>query len=548
MLIELAVRDLGVIAELRLGFGPGMSALTGETGAGKTMIVEAIGLLLGGRPDPSRVRAGANEAVVEGLFVTLDADGHEVETVLRRVVPVEGRSRSYVDGQLAPASQLSEIGSGLVELHGQHAQQALLRPRTMRDSLDRFAGIDVGPLGAATDRVRSLEAELAALGGDERERARELDLLRYQHDELEAARLDDPDEDAALELAEDVLADAVAHREALAAALEVLDGDGGAGDALATAAHLLERRVPFAGTAARVAGLAAELTDAVHDLRASGEGIEEDPGRLAELRARRQHLVELRRKYGETLADVIAYRDEVADRVGSLMTVEARAAAVGESLAEARRLLHEAAAEVGRARRAAAPRLASRLGEVLATVALANAVVEVSVTDDGPLSAGDRVELLVSMNPGLSPQPLTKVASGGELSRTMLALHLVLSAGPPTMIFDEVDAGIGGATATSIGRALAGLATAHQVLVVTHLPQVAAYADAQLAVTKEVVDGRGRRGATTSTTIRHLEDDDRVIELSRMLSGSPESSTAQEHAVELLSAAAGERGSVPRRA
>ena len=542
MLIELAVRDLGVIAELRLGFGPGMSALTGETGAGKTMIVEAIGLLLGGKPDPARVRAGADEAIVEGLFVTPAPDGEgEIETVLRRVIPTEGRSRSYVNGQLAPASQLAELGAGLIELHGQHAQQALLRPRTIRDALDRFGGIDTAPLTAASETVRDLEAELAELGGDERERARELDLLRYQLAELDAARITDAGEDVDLESAEDVLADAVAHREAGSAALDSLDGDGGAAEGLARAAHALDRRTPFAELHQRLDGLVAEAADVAHELRAATERIEEDPARLAELRARRQLLVELRRKYGDTLADVIAYRDEVAGRIETLSTVETRALAVGDLVARARHERHLVAAAVGTARRAAAPLLAERLREVLGTVALAHAVVEVVVADDGGLPAGEQVSLLVSMNPGLAPQPLTKVASGGELSRTMLALHLVLSAGPPTMVFDEVDAGVGGATATSIGRALAGLATGHQVLVVTHLPQVAAYADAQLAVTKEIVEGGRNRRATTSTTIRHLEPDDRVIELSRMLSGSPESSTAQEHAVELLTSAAGDR-------
>jgi DNA repair protein RecN (Recombination protein N) len=531
MLVELAVRNLGVIEDLRLAFGPGMCALTGETGAGKTMIVEAIGLLLGGRPDPARVRPGADETEVEGLFV-LDDDR---EVVLRRVVPRVGRSRAYLDGRLVPTAQLAELGAGLVELHGQHAQQSLLRPRSQRDALDRYGSVDTAPLEAAAARCRQIESELAALGGDERARLRELDLLRYQRDELDSAAIDDADEDEGLDRLEDVLADATAHREAGAGALDLLAGDGGLVEQLATAVHLLDRRAPFGTAAERLRDLAAELDDVAHQLRADLETIEEDPARLAEVRTRRQLLVDLRRKYGETLADVMAYHAEVADQIADLEGREERTRRLEAALAAAGDELAAASRAVGVARRRAAPKLAAELEARLREVALAGARVEVAVGDDGD-GSGDRVELLLAANPGMDAQPLAKVASGGELSRTMLALHLVLSGGPATMVFDEVDAGIGGATATAIGRALAGLAAERQVLVVTHLPQVAAYADVQIAVAKE------RDGAMTSSSIRQLDAPDRVIELSRMMSGSPESDSAREHARELLAAAAADRG------
>jgi DNA repair protein RecN (Recombination protein N) len=530
MLVELAVRNLGVIAELRLSFGPGMSALTGETGAGKTMIVEAIGLLLGGRPDPARVRSGADEAVVEGLFASGDD-----EVALRRVIPAVGRSRAYVNGQLAPASQLAELGPRLVELHGQHAQQSLLRPRSQRDAVDRFGEIDVSPLVNAVDAVRDIESQLASLGGDERTRTRELDLLRYQSAELNAAGITDPDEDETLDALEDTLGDAVAHRAAGAAALAALSSDSGAGDRVARALHAIDRRAPFDAMAVRLRNLAAELDDITHELRSAGDLIDEDPGRLDEIRRRRQLLAELRRKYGESLADVMAYATETDQRIAELEGREQRTAVLEADLARARTARDKAARRIGKQRRAAAPMLAERVRTQLAEVALGGAQVELSVTDDGD-GSGDHVELLLAANSGLPLQPLAKVASGGELSRTMLALHLVLSGGPDTMIFDEVDAGIGGATATSIGRALAGLAAVRQVLVVTHLPQVAAYADVQLAVSKN------DDGEMTSTTIRQLDSTERVVELSRMMTGSPDSTSARRHARELLATAASDRG------
>jgi len=530
MLVELAVRNLGVIAELRLSFGPGMSALTGETGAGKTMIVEAIGLLLGGKPDATRVRPGADEAVVEGLFVSGDD-----EVALRRVVPAVGRSRAYVNGHLAPASQLIELGPRLVELHGQHAQQSLLRPRSQRDALDRFGDIDVAPLQLAADRVRDIEAQLTALGGDERSRTRELDLLRYQHDELVAAAIVGPDEDEKLDALEDTLGDAVAHRQAGSSALSALTGDAGAVDRVARAVHAIDRRSPFEPTATRLRGVAAELDDIGHELRTATDRIDEDPSRLDDIRKRRQLLAELRRKYGDTLADVMAYATETADRIAELEGREERTARLEAELANAVVARDQAARRIGRKRRAAAPRLGQEVRDQLAEVALGGAQVELSVTDDGD-GSGDHVELLLAANPGLPLQPLARVASGGELSRTMLALHLVLSGGPDTMIFDEVDAGIGGATATSIGRALAGLATDRQVMVVTHLPQVAAYADVQLAVSKD------DDGEMTSTTIRQLDSTERVVELSRMMTGSPDSTSARRHARELLATAASDRG------
>ena len=521
MLHELAVTDLGVIADLSIVLGPGMTALTGETGAGKTLVVTAIDLLVGGRADSTIVRPGADEARVEGRFVS--ADGEEV--VLSRVVPADGRSRAYVNGRLAPVSALAELGAGLVDLHGQHAHQSLLAPATQRASLDAFGDVDLGPLRAARGRLTEIDASLAALGGDERARAREIDLLRFQVDELDAAGLDDPDEDDRLADEEAVLADAVAHRDAAVVAHGALSDDEAVGQALAAIAG----RAPFAEIEPRLRAMTAELSELAADLRTVGERIDEDPARLEALRVRRQLLRDLRRKYGETLADVIAFAREAGERLAELEAHDARAAALDAERVTALAAERRAAATVAAARRAAAPRLAKAVQDGLVTLAMPKARIEVEVTGDDP---GDDVRFLLAANAGEPAAALSKVASGGELARTMLALRLALGDSTiPTLVFDEVDAGIGGEAALAVGRSLAALGASSQVLVVTHLPQVAAFADAQVAVAKSETKGR------TVASARTLDDADRVVELSRMLSGQPDSAAARDHAEELLQVA-----------
>jgi DNA repair protein RecN (Recombination protein N) len=535
MLTELRVRDLGVIEDLHLVLGPGLTAVTGETGAGKTLVVDAIELLVGGRADPVMVRPGAPEALVEGRVVLDGATSSEDagdELVLARAVPREGRSRAYLDGRLATATALAEAGRSLVDLHGQHAHQSLLSAAVQRAALDRFAGIDLGPLRAARAAVGDIEGSLRAVGGDERARAREIDLLRFQVEELDRAAVEDADEDEALSAEEDRLADAAAHREAAALAAASLTGDGAAGDAIGAAIAAVAGRGPFAETESRLRALAAEVADLAVEVRTAGEAIAEDPERLDAVRARRHLLHELRRKYGETLAEVLEFHREAEARLAELEQHDRRAAELDRARVEA--LAREAAiaAEVASRRRAAAPRLAEAVQAHLGDLAMAKARVEVTV--DGPDPADD-VTLQLAANPGAPALPLAKVASGGELARTMLALRLVLTAGPPTLIFDEVDAGIGGEAAAAVGRALAALGADRQVLVVTHLPQVAAFADSHVRVAKHV------EGDRTRSTAEVLDDADRVVELSRMLSGQPDSRTAREHASELLAAASEER-------
>lgn len=522
MLTELSVSNLGVIAELSLVLRPGMTAVTGETGAGKTLVVGAIDLLLGGRADSGLVRTGTDEAVVSGRFVLGD-DGTD-EVILRRVIPRAGRSRAYVNGHPATAAELADHGRRLVDLHGQHAHQSLLRTSVQRGALDRFGGIDLEPLRTARKELRAVEDALEALGGDERSRSREIDLLRFQLTEIDDVGLDDPDEDAHLEALQDSLAGASQNREAAARAVAALADDGGILFLLADVHASLGDEPTFAPLATRLAGLDAELGDVTSELRRLADHLEDDPERLAEVTDRRKVLHDLRRKYGDELVDVLRFRDEVAERLAALEDHDRAALALdGERQVLARRVA-DAEAAVGVARRAAAPKLAKAVVEHLKVLGLEKASFSVQVGD----RSGDDVAFLFSANPGAEPAPLTKVASGGELARTMLALRLVLSDGPSTLVFDEVDAGIGGTAAIAVGRALAELGTDHQVLVVTHLAQVAATADNQAVVAKDV------HGRSTSTSVVDVEGDDRVVELARMLSGTPDSVAAQEHATELL--------------
>jgi DNA repair protein RecN (Recombination protein N) len=473
------------------------------------------------------VRPGAEEARVEGRFVA-----GESETVLARAVPRNGRSRAYVDGRLATAAELTEVGRALVDLHGQHAHQSLLSPRTQRAALDRFAGVDLAPLEAARHRVKEIDDALAGLGGDARARAREMDLLRFQLAELEAARIDDPDEDLALEAEEDALADAAAHREAATAAYQALTGDGGALDAVGAAMEAVAGRRPFAEVEGRLRSLQAELAEGASDLRQAGDAIVEEPERLDEVRSRRRLLRDLCRKYGERLSEVLAFESEARTRLAELESHGVRVETLEGERQAAVEAVNAAAAAVAHARTKAAPELAARVQEHLRTLAMPGARLEVTVEGRGP---ADDVEFLLAANRGASPLPLAKVASGGELARAMLAARLVLSDAPATLIFDEVDAGVGGEAAVAVGRALAELAAEHQVLVVTHLPQVAAFADHQVVVAKH------DDGGQTVASARPVAGPERVVELSRMLSGQPTSDTARDHAEELLATAAAQR-------
>jgi DNA repair protein RecN (Recombination protein N) len=528
MLTELHIESLGVIERLDLALGPGMTAVTGETGAGKTMLVEAVELLVGGRADATIVRPGAREARVDGRFVAGDE-----EVVLTRVVPADGRSRAYIDGRPSTVAALHDAAAALVDLHGQHEHQSLLAGPTQRAALDAFGAVDVAPLRAARGRLTVIDAELATLGGAARERAREIDLLRYQVAELDAAALDDPDEEVELAQREDLLTDAAGHREAGGAAYEALVADGGARDAMAAGLSTLGGRAPFVDAADRLAALLAELDDVISEVRDVTEGIEEDPVQLAAVRERRQLLRDLCRKYGDDVAEVLRYRSGAADRLAELEEHDRRAGLIDAERAEAAGAECAAARVVGAARRAAAPRLGDAVTGRLRELAMPHATITVRVDDADP--AGEHVLFELTANPGSPSLPLAKVASGGELARSMLALRLVASADDDThrdeartLIFDEVDAGIGGTAATAVGGALAEVGRRHQVLVVTHLAQVAAQATTQVAVVKSVA------GGVTTATAAVVEGNARVAELARMLSGDDGGEAARRHAGQLL--------------
>lgn len=540
MLTELRVENLGIIDEISVVLGPGLTAITGETGAGKTLLVEAIELLVGGRADPALVRDGGSEARVEGRFVD-PATSDEV--VLARVIPSEGRSRAYVNGRLATAAELGEIGARLVDLHGQHAHQSLLSPSVQRAALDHFAGPPaVAALAAyrvARAEAHEVQGELASLGGDERARARELDLLRFQVAEIGAAELLAADEDVALEAESVLLADAVAHRTALMDAYESIEET--AIDGVGQASAALAGRDPFAALAGRLRFLQSELSDLGHDLRTTAESIVDDPGRLEAVQQRRRILGDLRRKYGDSLEEVLRFADETRARLADLERYEERAAVLETRLNRALEAASEAAGRLTEARRAAAAPLADAISSGVRELAMPSARfgIDIEPTEAGDDGA-DTVTYMFSANAGESLRPLARAASGGELARSMLAVRRVLSEAPPTLIFDEVDAGIGGEAGTAVGRELAAVGADHQVLCVTHLAQVAAHADAQLEVTKQASGGRTRANAEL------VLDDARVGALSRMLAGVESSTHARAHASELLGAAAKSRSSRAR--
>ncbi|MGH9292203.1 MAG: DNA repair protein RecN [Acidimicrobiales bacterium] len=530
MLAEIRVRDLGVIESLDLILRDGLTAVTGETGAGKTLVVEALELLLGSRADANLVRAGADCAVVEGRFL----EG-ERELALRRELPVDGRSRAYADGRMASASELGQLGSGLVDLHGQHSHQSLLHQGAQRAALDLFAGTDTTEVEDLEEAIASLDRRLESLGGDQASLRREVELLRFQADELDRARITDAGEEERLGAEERLLSSLDELRMATAAARGMISGEEPAGDGaaalLAGAAREIGPHESLADLAGRLLALEAEAGDVASELRRRRESYDDDPGRLALVRERLAVLGELRRKYGGSLVEALAHLAAAKARLDDLESAQELRSQLGAERARLSTDLARAESRLLEVRSKAAPVLAERIEAHLCRLALDQARFRVGV--GGP--RGEQVSFLLSANPGEPALPLSKVASGGELARVMLAARLVLSEAPGTLVFDEVDAGVGGEAAVAVGSALHELAREHQVLVVTHLAQVAAFADAHVVVRKVVENGRTLAGAS------EVAGEERLVELSRMLSGRPGSATARRHAAELLSLAGSDR-------
>ncbi|MFJ8045648.1 DNA repair protein RecN [Kitasatospora sp. NPDC096147] len=579
VLDEMRIRDLGVIDDAVVELAPGFTAVTGETGAGKTMVVTSLGLLLGGRSDPALVRRGAERAVVEGRLslpagssvleraLEAGAELDEGELLISRTVSAEGRSRAHVGGRSVPVGLLAELGEDLVAVHGQTDQQRLLRPSRQRAALDRYAGAAVaGPQARYRETYRELRSvadTLEELTTRARERAQEADLLRFGLDEIAAA---EPVAGEDVELAAE--AERLGHADALSSAAtlaqaaltghpsdpEGVDAGtllGQARRAVDAVRHHDERLGALADRLNEVGYL---LADVAQDLAGYADDLDADPVRLAAVEDRRAVLAQLLRKYGgeeNSLAEVLEWSETSSARLNELDGDDDRITELTERHAALREELTELAAELSAARQAAAGRFAEAVSAELAELAMPHARVtfDLSRTDDPAgleldgrtVAFGqhgvDEVEVLLAPHPGASPRPIAKGASGGELSRVMLAVEVVFAGADPvpTYLFDEVDAGVGGKAAVEIGRRLAKLAESAQVVVVTHLPQVAAFADRHLVVEKT------NDGTVTRSGVKSLTDEERVRELSRMLAGLEDSELGRAHAEELLAAARGPR-------
>jgi DNA repair protein RecN (Recombination protein N) len=564
MLLQLAVQNLVLIEALTLELGPGFNVITGETGAGKSMLVDALGLVIGGRASADVVRRGAREAEVEALFdlppgsrvaVKLEAAGIpcERELVLRRVVQAEGRSRAFANGRMCTVAQLTDLAGDLCDIASQHESVALTDPATHMDSLDAFGGLQVTKLelGAEVDRLSDLGRQLEALRQADRGRAEREDYLAFQLRELDEL---DPrlGEEIELESERARLRHAGKLGEATRGAAERLyEGEDALCDALGrTLAELESAQAldPSLGPLVRaVEGARAELVDAARGLSRYADSVEANPERLAAVEDRLFQITKLLRKHGPTTVELVAHRAALAKELEELAHAE-RLIPELQAAYEARLAdVSKRAQALSKKRRAAAERLADAIGKELSRLAMGRAKVVVDVTQapsgDAAMAVEgvrltrtgiDRVEFLIAPNPGEEPRPLRRIASGGELSRALLALKRVLAENGPAglYVFDEVDAGVGGAVAEVIGHAIRDVASHRQVVCITHLAQIAALADTHFVVGKAEKDDR------TFATVRRLDAKQRVDELARMIGGVKVGAAAKRAAEELMAGGA----------
>ncbi len=599
MLEEVRITALGVIEDAVLELSPGFTVVTGETGAGKTMVVTGLSLMFGGRADPARVRPGADRATVEGRL-RIDPRGRVAEQVaeaggeldddgatliVSRSVSAEGRSRAFAGGRSVPVSLLTYLADDLVAVHGQADQQQLLRPGRQREALDRFAGPALAALAAdyhrAYQRHREIRGELAELTGQARERAQEAEDLRRGLAEIERVQPAEG-EDITLRAEEDRLANADALHTAASTAHDALLGDPASGsydlpDAVSLLGAARQALEAAADHDAELGALARRLSEASYlvsdvgaELASYVQSIEADPARLAAVQERRAELTRLIRSYGQAgegtgregtggegtggegtgaegtvseLTPVLSWAKRAAARLAELDGDDDRITGLAEEAERIAATVGELAAQLTALRKEAAERFAADVTAELSALAMPHATITVAITpasEFGPHGA-DEVEIRLAAHPGAPALPLAKGASGGELSRVMLAIEVVFAGADPvpTFVFDEVDAGVGGKAAVEIGRRLARLARLAQVIVVTHLPQVAAFADTHLVVEK------ADDGSITRSGVTRLAQTGRVTELSRMLAGLEDSEYGRAHAGELLAAAAAERAERP---
>jgi DNA repair protein RecN (Recombination protein N) len=550
MLSELRIRNFALIDRLSVRLGPGLNVLTGETGAGKSIIVGALSLLLGERASSEVVRSGEERASIEGVFEVdgrddlarlLDERGIEADDgvlVLKREVAAGGRSRAWVNGSPATASLLGEIGRMLVDLHGQHEHQTLLRRDEQRAILDAYAGTGdlVARVRAAHGAVADLRREAADLERRRREALQRADFLRFQADEIEKAALA-PGEEEALEDE----ARRLSHSEELTSlSAQLYDAVTGSDRSiLGTFGHLSRAVDHLLRIDPSQEGVRELYDTAYYALQELGERmeryaqtVEHDPARLDEIRRRQDLIFRLRTKYGGTIDEVLAIGRAARDELDLIDGADFELGALQKRLRHAAAELESLAAELTARRTEAAARLADEANAVLPDLGMSGGRFEVARLPLAEAAAfgAEEVEFRVSLNRGFDPRPLSFVASGGEMSRIMLALKTILARldAVPTLVFDEVDAGIGGRVALQVGDKMREVAGSHQVFAITHLPQIASRATTHLLVSKHERDGR------TATEVATLEDDERIREIARMLGGDPESAVSLEHARELL--------------
>ena len=540
MIRFLSIQHLAVIDGLELEFEAGLNILTGETGAGKSIVVEALGLLVGDRASPDLVRTGETRAVIQASIET--PEGQEI--LVRREISAQGRSRAFIDDELVTSNALKELGSRLVDLHGQHEHQALLDPRSHVDVLDEHAGLSAerAAVAVAFARWRSVRDELERVRASEREQAARVELLAFQLGELERAA-PQPDEDRELGATRQTLASAERLRRLCAESyVELYEGD----EAVLARLESLWRRLgelaaldpKFTPYLEVRESVKPQLEDLAFFLRSYGSAVEASPERLQHVEDRLALLERLKKKYGPSLSDVIARRVALENELEAVSTAAERVTGLEKELVEATGAYVSAAETLSRARRAAAQTLASKLERLLAELAMERSRLEVrfngAAMPEGEWTerGRDGVEFYFSANPGEDLRPLAKIASGGELSRVMLALKTLASTDVPgkTLIFDEVDAGIGGRVAESVGHKLNGLGAKFQVVCVTHLPQIAAYGAAHYHVSKSVRRGR------TITRVERLTGEARVEEIGRLMTGGKVLASARASARELLAA------------
>ncbi len=551
MLVELAVENLAVVERLRLRLHPGFNALTGETGSGKSLVAGALGLLFGGRASADMIRTGEERALVSGIFeIPGDARLHELleqagigaedgELLLEREISASGKSRAWAGSRPVAASFLRDIAPFLGDIHGQHDQQKLFSPEAQREMLDEAAGAQalLEQAREAWQGWRGALRELAELDRAEQERLRLSDLWSMQRKEIESASLK-PGEDALLGNERRVLRNVARLSDAVSAAYALLEeSETSAGAGVGQALKRLEEAARIDATlepaveTLRPALIA--IQEASHELRRYLGNLEADPRRLEEVEARLALIERLKRKYGTTVEEILAFLEDVSSRLAALETAGERRAALEESVARLEARYRELAVELREVRARAARRLSRKVQEELAGLAMPGAVFRILVEPCEPGEAGmDAVQFLFSANAGEEPRPLDRVASGGELSRVALAIKTCMAPAQEgaarTLVFDEVDAGVGGAAGEMIGRRLRELARRHQVLCVTHLPQIAAFAEHHYLVSKSEAGGR------TAAGVQWLGHKDRVREIARMMSGQKLTQEALRHAEKLI--------------